>query len=230
MTVSTHMNPAVSIVTPTYNRAHLLPRVWASIVRQTETNLEWIVVDDGSSDDTREVVLGFDDPRIHYVHQENRGVNEARNRGDSMVRSDYVVYLDSDDELLNKTTLAEMLSEVSVEPPKIACVGFTVIDADGHSLFPPCRQNESSRALAAPEQVVDVSQAERVESPVVTHKRSPATDRAREIIPPLWNPHPSAILVAGEITYMINACLSAPFHPPRYPTEQLPMTLHGYNT
>ena len=137
MTVSTHMNPAVSIVTPTYNRAHLLPRVWASIVRQTETNFEWIVVDDGSSDDTREVVLGLDDPRIHYVHQDNRGVNEARNRGDSMVRSDYVVYLDSDDELLNETTLAEMLLEVRAAHPKFAWVSFSVVDAEGRSLFPP---------------------------------------------------------------------------------------------
>ena len=89
MTVSTHMHPVVSIVTPTYNRAHLLPRVWASLVRQTETNFEWIVVDDGSSDDTREVVLWFNDPCIHYVHQENRGAIEARNRGDSKVRADY---------------------------------------------------------------------------------------------------------------------------------------------
>ena len=132
---STHMNPAVSIVTPTFNRAHLLPRVWASIVRQTETNFEWIVVDDGSSDDTQEVVLGFNDPRIHYVHQDNRGVNEARNHGDSKVRADYVVHLDSDDELLNETTLAEMLSEVRAAHPKVAWVGFTVVDAEGRTAF-----------------------------------------------------------------------------------------------
>ena len=71
------MAPTVSIVTPTYNRAHLLPRAWASIARQTETRLEWIVVDDGSTDNTRQVVLAFNDPRIHYIYQHNQGENEA---------------------------------------------------------------------------------------------------------------------------------------------------------
>ena len=84
------MAPTVSIVTPTYNRAHLLPRAWASIARQTETRLEWIVVDDGSTDNTRQVVLAFNDPRIHYIYQHNQGVNEARNRGGLEVRGDYV--------------------------------------------------------------------------------------------------------------------------------------------
>ena len=131
VTLPTHVIPAVSIVTPTYNRAHLLPRVWASIVQQTERNFEWIVVDDGSTDDTREIVHGFDDPRIRYFHQENRGANEARNRGDSRVRADYVVYLDSDDELLNEPTLAEMLAEVRAAHPRFAWVGFTVVDGKG---------------------------------------------------------------------------------------------------
>ena len=127
------MTPAVSIVTPTYNRANLLPRTWASIARQTETSFEWIVVDDGSTDDTRRVVRAFNDPRIHYVYQHNRGVNEARNRGDLEVRGDYVVYLDSDDELLNEATLADMLSEIRAARPEIAWVAFTVVDQEGRT-------------------------------------------------------------------------------------------------
>ena len=127
------MAPTVSIVTPTYNRAHLLPRAWASIARQTETRLEWIVVDDGSTDNTRQVVLAFNDPRIHYIYQHNQGENEARNRGGLEVRGDYVVYLDSDDEVLNETTLAEMLSEIRATRPEIAWVAFTVVDQEGRT-------------------------------------------------------------------------------------------------
>ena len=128
-----HMTPAVSIVTPTYNRAHLLPRTWASIARQTETSFEWIVVDDGSTDDTRRVIRAFNDPRIHYIYQHNRGQNEARNRGDVDVRADYVVHLDSDDELLNEGTLADMLSEIRAARPEIAWVAFTVVDQEGRT-------------------------------------------------------------------------------------------------
>ena len=128
------MIPAVSIVTPTYNRAHLLPRVWASISRQTETNFEWIVVDDGSTDDARQVVMGFQDSRIRYFFQKNKGVNHARNRGDAEILADYVIYLDSDDELLSETTLAEMLTEIRAARPEIASVAFTVVDDEGR----PC--------------------------------------------------------------------------------------------
>ena len=125
------MTPAVSIVTPTYNRAHLLPRAWASISRQTETHLEWIVDDDGSTDDTRNVVRKFNDRRIHYIHQENKGMGAARNRADAEVRADYVVYLDSDDELLNEATLADMLSEIRAAHRDIAWVAFTIVDSEG---------------------------------------------------------------------------------------------------
>lgn len=125
------MKPAVSIITPTYNRAHLLPRVWKSLQRQTESDFQWIIVDDGSTDDTRQVVKNFDDPRIGYFWQNNAGVNSARNRGDKEIRADYVVYLDSDDELLNESTLQDMLTEIRGTRPEIAWVAFTVVDSEG---------------------------------------------------------------------------------------------------
>ena len=64
------MNPFVSVITPTYNRAHLLPHVSASLLKQTEERFHWIIVDDGSTDSTREVVQEFNDPHITYVRQE----------------------------------------------------------------------------------------------------------------------------------------------------------------
>lgn len=124
------MTPSVSIVTPTYNRARLLPRAWASLIGQSEQGFEWIVVDDGSTDNTRDVVEGFNDPRIRYVWQENQGVNGARNRGDREVRAEYIIYLDSDDELLHATILAEMLAEIRATPAEVAWVSFTVVDGE----------------------------------------------------------------------------------------------------
>ena len=129
------MNQLVSVITPTYNRAHLLPRVWASLLKQTEQRFQWIIIDDGSTDSSREVIQGFNDPRVIYIWQENQGVNSARNRGEEEVQADFVIFLDSDDELLNETTLDEMLTEIQVTRPEIACVSFTVKDSKGDGAF-----------------------------------------------------------------------------------------------
>lgn len=118
--------PTVSIVTPAYNRARLLTRVWRSISDQ-ETELEWIVVDDGSTDDTEDVMAGIDDPRVIYLnHDENRGVNAARNTGSAAARGRYVIFLDSDDELVSgalKPALAILdKADASIGVALFACV------------------------------------------------------------------------------------------------------------
>jgi glycosyltransferase involved in cell wall biosynthesis len=93
--------PAVSVIIPTYNRANLLGRSINSILEQTFTDFELIVVDDGSSDNTRELVESFNDPRIFYVrHEKNRGVSAARNTGIKIARGEYIAFNDSDDEWL----------------------------------------------------------------------------------------------------------------------------------
>ena len=89
----------ISVITPTFNRAHLLPRVWKSLIFQT-AQFEWIVIDDGSIDNTKPVLKSFSDERIRYTALEkNRGVNAARNAGVKLATGRYVVFLDSDDEL-----------------------------------------------------------------------------------------------------------------------------------
>jgi glycosyltransferase involved in cell wall biosynthesis len=90
----------VSIVTPTFNRAKLLPRVWQSLIGQN-ANFEWIVVDDGSIDNTADIVKSFNDKRIVFVPLfKNKGVNTARNRGVAIAQGRYIMFLDSDDELI----------------------------------------------------------------------------------------------------------------------------------
>ncbi|GGM65051.1 glycosyltransferase involved in cell wall biosynthesis [Halarchaeum rubridurum] len=93
--------PRVSVVVPAYRRADVLPRAIDSALAQTVGDLEVVVVDDGSPDDTEAVVRAYDDPRVRYVaHGTNRGVSAARNTGIEHARGAYVAFLDSDDEWL----------------------------------------------------------------------------------------------------------------------------------
>lgn len=90
----------LSLITPTHNRAGLLPRAIDSVRAQTDRDWELVIVDDGSTDHTRAVVEGYDDSRIRYVYQQNRQLNGARNTGVAEVRGEYAGFLDDDDELL----------------------------------------------------------------------------------------------------------------------------------
>ncbi|QLG50755.1 glycosyltransferase family 2 protein [Natrinema halophilum] len=88
----------VSVVIPTYNRAATLPDAIDSALNQTIDDLEVIVVDDGSTDDTESVFAEYDDPRVRpVVHATNLGANVARNTGIDHARGEYVAFLDSDD-------------------------------------------------------------------------------------------------------------------------------------
>jgi glycosyltransferase involved in cell wall biosynthesis len=89
------LNPLVSIVIPAYNRAGEIGRAVTSAFNQTYRPIEVVVVDDGSKDNTAEVVAGY--PEVRYYRQENRGASGARNRGVELAQGEYVAFLDSDD-------------------------------------------------------------------------------------------------------------------------------------
>ncbi len=86
-----------SIVIPTYNRANMIPVAIESVLAQTYTNWELIIVDDGSTDNTREVVRKYCDKRIKYYQQENKGRSTARNKGIDISSGSYICLLDDDD-------------------------------------------------------------------------------------------------------------------------------------
>ena len=87
----------VSVVIPTYNRAAALERAVRSVLEQTYSKLEVIVVDDGSTDNTRQVVESIQDPRLHYLWQRNCGACAARNYGALHAKGEYIAFHDSDD-------------------------------------------------------------------------------------------------------------------------------------
>lgn len=88
--------PIISAVIPTYNRSALVLRAVESVLAQTRPPDETIVVDDGSTDDTEELVRGLGE-RVRYVRQDNAGGAAARNRGTEVARGDWIAFLDSDD-------------------------------------------------------------------------------------------------------------------------------------
>jgi len=93
------MNPAplVSVILPTYNRADLLPRAVSSVLAQTYPHWELIVWDDGSTDNTAEVVRSYGDERVRYFRNDNHGISYARNRAVENARGELLAFLDSDD-------------------------------------------------------------------------------------------------------------------------------------
>ena len=96
-------SPQVSVVIPTYNRASVLGRAITSVLNQTFHDLECIIVDDGSTDQTTQVVAGFEDPRLRLLRLPvNRGVGHARNVGIQSARGELIAFLDSDDEWLSQ--------------------------------------------------------------------------------------------------------------------------------
>jgi glycosyltransferase involved in cell wall biosynthesis len=95
----------ITVFTPTYNRAYLLQRCFESLLVQTYANFEWLLVDDGSTDTTEQVVLDFQQKapfKIRYIKQHNSGKHIAINTGVSLAKGAYFLILDSDDYLPNK--------------------------------------------------------------------------------------------------------------------------------
>jgi glycosyltransferase involved in cell wall biosynthesis len=101
--------PLVSVVMPTYNRASLLDRAIRSALNQTYNNLEIIVVDDASSDETPDVVKAFQDQRVRYIrHETNRGGSAARNTGIRNATGEFIAFLDDDDEWEPEKTVQQL--------------------------------------------------------------------------------------------------------------------------
>lgn len=123
----------VSVVIPTYNRAHVILRALGSVASQTVPVSEIIVVDDGSTDETADVVLNAaeQDARIVYVNQSNCGAPAARNRGIGLAKGDLIAFQDSDDEW--DPRFIEKLVSLHDCPDVVAFSGLAKVYGDGRT-------------------------------------------------------------------------------------------------
>lgn len=118
----------ITVFTPTYNRGYLLDKLYRSLLKQTNTDFEWLIIDDGSTDDTKAIVQSFirdDKIKIRYIFQENGGKHRAINRGLDIAEGELFFIVDSDDTLI--PTAIELILEKykSVENcPEFAGISF----------------------------------------------------------------------------------------------------------
>ncbi len=162
--------PRVSVIIPTYNCARFLVRTIDSVLRQTYQDFEVIVVDDGSTDETQELMARFGDP-VHYVYQENQGASAARNVAVSRARGEFIAYLDADD----LWTPEKLLRQVEYLDAHPTC-GFvhtevSVIDEDDQILYTRFNQ-ETKRAVPQGHCLRDVLLRSHIQTLTVMERRS----------------------------------------------------------
>ena len=124
-----------SIVIPTYNRATFIKKTIESVLHQTYSHFEIIVVDDGSTDNTFEVVHAIEDTRIIYLKKENEERAKARNYGTLVAKGDYITFLDSDDVLLPDYFLNANQSIIKYNNPPFLHLGYEVTTIDGRQIY-----------------------------------------------------------------------------------------------
>lgn len=140
-------HPGVSVVIPSYNHAHFLAFAIDSVLRQEYSAVEIIVVDDGSTDHTREVVAAYGE-RVRYIHKLNAGLSAARNTGIAAASSQFLAFLDADDEwlpgMLNRITAT--FKRLPDEYGLVACCS-TAMDKGGKELRGKLPWDESEREI-----------------------------------------------------------------------------------
>jgi len=149
----------VSVVVPAYNRARIVGATIASVLGQTYQNVEVIVVDDGSTDDTRSVVERYG-PRVRYVYQPNGGVSAARNLGFANARGEFIALLDSDDEFLSWKLEAQVRLLQAHPDVGMVWTDMTAVSPDGRVIEERhLRTFYGAHALACIEEVLERTRA-----------------------------------------------------------------------
>jgi|CXWL01.1.fsa_nt_gi glycosyltransferase involved in cell wall biosynthesis len=139
--------PRVSLVTPTFNQARYIEASVRSVLAQTYDAIEYIVIDDGSTDDTVEILRSFGD-QIRWLSQPNAGQARTLNRGWAMATGDIIGYLSSDD-LLKRDAVATAVKALAERPEAVACYcDFDLIDEFGRRVR-SVQTQDFSRALLA---------------------------------------------------------------------------------
>ena len=137
--------PPISVIIPTYNRANLVRRAIDSVIKQSYDNLEIIVVDDASVDNTQEVINGIGDSRIIYIrHGVNQGGAATRNTGIEAATGEYVAFLDSDDVWMQGKIEAQLAAIQNQSHPEriVSYTQFEIGDGERVDIKPSRGKNE----------------------------------------------------------------------------------------
>ena len=126
--------PFFSIILPSFNRAEQLMKAIDSVLGQTFTDFEVIIVDDGSTDNTKESIRALTDPRINYFYKKNEERSIARNFGITKARGNYVNFLDSDDYLYPNHLSVAYAKLSAGASPDVVLLGYAVHDREGRLL------------------------------------------------------------------------------------------------
>jgi glycosyltransferase involved in cell wall biosynthesis len=128
-------NPKVTVLMPAYNAGKYIGEAIASVLEQSFTDFELLIINDGSTDDTEKIIRSFHDPRIVLISQQNKGVSAALNLGLSHAHAPYIARFDADDVCLPNRLKVQY--EFITAYPEYTIIGSAVdyMDADGHFIF-----------------------------------------------------------------------------------------------
>ncbi|MGP1625027.1 glycosyltransferase family 2 protein [Prevotella koreensis] len=129
------MTPKISVIIPLYNKEKIVERSVNSVLSQSFKNFELIIVDDGSTDNSFEIVNNIKDDRIRLMRQENGGPSKARNTGAKRACGEWIVFLDADDELLPSALEVFILSIKKHEDANFICCEYQ--ESDGNFIRIP---------------------------------------------------------------------------------------------
>ncbi len=124
--------PEIAVIIPTYNRAQMLARALRSVLAQTESDWECVIIDDGSTDDTSAVVESFAEPRFRLLAQANQGPAAARNKGIRAAQARLITFLDSDDQMLPEKLALHRAAFHADDQLGLVASGWKEIDAQGN--------------------------------------------------------------------------------------------------
>lgn len=127
----------VSVIIPTYNRSETIKKSIYSVLNQTYNNIEIIVIDDKSTDNTEEVMKNIIDKRIRYIKlDENKGACFARNRGIELAKGKYIAFQDSDDEWLPQKLEVQLRYLQEKDLDIVSCRMYQIFDEEKTNIFP----------------------------------------------------------------------------------------------
>ena len=165
------MAPVVSVIIPCFQQARFLPVAVNSVLEQTMPDFECIIINDGSTDDTRRAALSLaaGDQRVRYVEQDNRGLSGARNRGLQEAKGDFIQFLDADD-LLHPAKLQLQLDALRPEPGlALSICDYYVCDADDVYKRVPTGHDFEHPRLRDPNPLLDLARRWEVDLSIPIH-------------------------------------------------------------